>query len=97
VPIFGFSDINRIKMNICPFWASKLLLQMLSAEQFKHCNVKEVHQAMKFNRSSIANEGKDQQQKYPKLKYCKMVSIIFPYDIIHEDGVNSPIAKKRHS
>jgi hypothetical protein len=89
--VFGFCGINRIKMNTCPLWASKLLLQMLSAEQGKHWNAKEADQAMEFNRSSIANKGKNQQQKY-----FKMVSIIFPYGIIHGDGVNSPIAKKRH-
>jgi hypothetical protein len=70
---------------------------MLSAEQGKHWNAKEVDQAMKFNRSSVANKGKDQWRKYLKLKYCKKVSIIFPYGIIHEDGVHSLITKKTHS
>jgi undecaprenyl pyrophosphate synthase len=95
VSVFGFNGISTIKMDTCPLWTSKLLLEMLSAEQGKR-NAKEVDQAMKLNRNSIANEGKDQQQKYLKLKYSKMVSAIFPYSVIHKDGVNSLITKKRH-
>jgi hypothetical protein len=69
--------------------------KIIVAEQGKRWNAKDVDQAMKFSRNSIANEGKDQQQKYLKLKYGKMVSIIFPYVVIHKDGVNSPDCKEK--
>jgi hypothetical protein len=67
---------------------------MIYEDQKKHRNAKEVDQAMKFNKAQEQTR-KGPAAKCLKLKHGKTVTIIFPYGVIHEDGVHSRVAKKK--
>ena len=90
-----FYGINTIIISISKF-NSKTTFADALCRGGKHCNAREVDKAVRLNNYSIAKEKEDQQQMYLKLKYDRMVSIIFQYGVTLKEDVNSLTVKKKH-